>query len=135
MKKQFLTVIMMMGALNLMALAAPAMAQGGQWGNGPGEYIDENGDGFNDLAPDADNDGIPNKFDDDYEKPQDGSGAGYGANKGSENGPSDGTGYKHQSRNASRRANWGTKAGEGKGICTNPEDANYKANKAYKSQR
>jgi hypothetical protein len=38
-------------------------------------FVDENGDGFNDLAPDADGDGIPNGQDPDYNRPQDGSGS------------------------------------------------------------
>ena len=29
-------------------------------------FVDENGDGINDLAPDADGDGIPNGMDEDY---------------------------------------------------------------------
>ncbi|MCI0512246.1 hypothetical protein L0128_03445 [candidate division KSB1 bacterium] len=41
--------------------------------HGPG-FIDENGDGINDNALDADGDGIPNGQDPDYTKPQDGSG-------------------------------------------------------------
>ena len=41
-------------------------------------YTDEDGDGFNDLAPDADGDGIPNGLDPDYVKPEDGSGFQYG---------------------------------------------------------
>ncbi len=32
-------------------------------------FVDENGDGFNDNAPDADGDGIPNGLDPDYEGP------------------------------------------------------------------
>jgi len=57
-------------------LAGVAMAQD----NGPGQaggvcgFVDENGDGFNDLAPDADGDGIPNGLDPDYVKPEDGTG-------------------------------------------------------------
>lgn len=43
-------------------------------GNGVCRFIDENGDGFNDLAPDADGDGIPNGLDPDYVKPEDGTG-------------------------------------------------------------
>jgi len=57
---------------------SPAAAQGFGPGDGTGDdctFIDENGDGFNDLAPDADGDGIPNRFDEDYVKPEDGSGA------------------------------------------------------------
>lgn len=37
-------------------------------------FIDENGDGINDLARDADNDGIPNCVDPDWVRPQDGTG-------------------------------------------------------------
>jgi hypothetical protein len=43
-------------------------------GTGECQFIDEDGDGFNDLAPDADGDGIPNGMDDDYVRPQDGTG-------------------------------------------------------------
>jgi hypothetical protein len=39
-------------------------------------FVDENGDGYNDNAPDADGDGIPNGQDPDYVKPADGTGAG-----------------------------------------------------------
>ena len=42
--------------------------------HGP-RFVDENGDGFNDLAPDHDGDGIPNGQDADWTRPQDGSGA------------------------------------------------------------
>ena len=42
-------------------------------------FVDEDGDGFNDLAPDADGDGIPNALDDDFEGPvNEGAGPGYG---------------------------------------------------------
>lgn len=44
-------------------------------------FVDENGDGINDLAKDADGDGIPNGQDPDWVKPE------------------DGTGYKEQNRN------------------------------------
>jgi type II secretory pathway pseudopilin PulG len=37
-------------------------------------FVDENGDGINDLARDADGDGIPNGQDPDWTKPLDGSG-------------------------------------------------------------
>ncbi len=37
-------------------------------------FIDEDGDGINDLARDADNDGIPNCMDPDWTRPEDGSG-------------------------------------------------------------
>jgi len=37
-------------------------------------FVDENGDGINDLAKDADGDGIPNGQDPDWVKPADGTG-------------------------------------------------------------
>jgi len=37
-------------------------------------FVDENGDGINDLARDHDNDGIPNCQDPDWTRPEDGSG-------------------------------------------------------------
>lgn len=57
---------------------------GNMGGNGFGAgarglgFIDEDGDGFNDNAPDIDNDGIPNGIDPDYVPLNDGSGAGNG---------------------------------------------------------
>lgn len=64
-------------ALALGVFAVNANAQGFGPGDGTGDcpFIDENGDGFNDLAPDADGDGIPNGLDPDYVRPLDGSGA------------------------------------------------------------
>jgi len=47
-------------------------------------FEDNDGDGFNDLAPDSDNDGIPNGQDPDYARPQDGSGNQFG-NGGNQN--------------------------------------------------
>ncbi len=43
-------------------------------GHGVCRFIDENGDGFNDLAPDDDGDGIPNGMDPDWQPPADGTG-------------------------------------------------------------
>ena len=67
----FLTSLLMV----LMA-AVGVNAQGFGPGDGTGEcqFIDEDGDGFNDLAPDADGDGIPNGQDPDWVKPEDGTG-------------------------------------------------------------
>lgn len=61
-------------ALGILLTAGLANAQGFGPGDGSGDcpFIDENGDGFNDLAPDADGDGIPNGQDPDYVKPEDG---------------------------------------------------------------
>ncbi len=63
----------------LVALGAPAAALAQGNGFGVGGFVDENGDGFNDLAPDADGDGIPNGLDPDYLPPLDGSGQRFGA--------------------------------------------------------
>ena len=66
--------------LAMMAFGSLASAQ--SYGYGVGGFVDENGDGFNDLAPDADGDGIPNGLDPDYVPPADGSGAGFGPGEG-----------------------------------------------------
>ncbi len=50
--------------------------QHGQGLKGVG-FVDENGDGYNDLAPDADGDGIPNGMDADYVGAQKGHGRGF----------------------------------------------------------
>jgi hypothetical protein len=58
-------------------------------------FVDEDGDGFNDNAPDHDGDGIPNGQDSDYARPQDGSGmkTGQGRGQGRANGTNEGKGY------------------------------------------
>ncbi len=60
----------------LLAVGANAQDSGPDSNNGNAvcRFIDEDGDGFNDLAPDADGDGIPNGLDPDYVKPRDGTG-------------------------------------------------------------
>ncbi len=60
----------------LLAAGANAQDKGPDDGNGAGmcRFIDADGDGFNDLAPDADGDGIPDGLDPDYVKPEDGTG-------------------------------------------------------------
>ena len=65
-----------LAALCVLLMAGVAGAQGFGPGDGTGEcqFIDEDGDGFNDLAPDADGDGIPNGQDPDYVRPEDGAG-------------------------------------------------------------
>jgi len=72
-----ITLLTFIAAL-LLVLAPAAYAQdfgpGNGTGNGECRFIDEDGDGFNDLAPDADGDGIPNGLDPDYVKPGDGTG-------------------------------------------------------------
>ena len=63
----------------LVALNAPAPAMAQDLGFTVGGFVDENGDGYNDLAPDADGDGIPNGLDSDYVRPLDGTGERFGA--------------------------------------------------------
>ncbi|MCF7807912.1 MAG: hypothetical protein K9M49_08885 [Candidatus Marinimicrobia bacterium] len=121
MKKQLLTALMMIAALTVFSLDTPLYAQSRSWGNGPGDFIDENGDGFNDLAPDADGDGIPNKFDGDYERPQDGSGAGFKAKRNNGSGPGDGSGYKNGGMKSGTQARNQTGPGDGTGECVVPE--------------
>ena len=82
----FLTALVLL--IGLVATAALAQDDGEvtdpvEPGNGHGvcQFVDEDGDGFNDLAPDADGDGIPNGLDPDYVKPEDGTGMQYGWGK------------------------------------------------------
>jgi hypothetical protein len=97
--------LILLTLLATFALTATAVnAQG--FGPGPGDgicnFIDEDGDGYNDLAPDADGDGIPNGLDPDYVPAMDGTGNRFGANHGGctlvkglgtgHYGPGDGTG-------------------------------------------
>ncbi len=80
-------------------------------------FVDENGDGYNDNAPDADGDGIPNGQDPDYVKPADGSGAKQG--KGQAQG-------KVQAQNKGQGARTGAKGfidENGDGINDNAPDA------------
>lgn len=63
------------------------------------KFVDANGDGYNDNAPDADGDGIPNGKDADYVRPLDGTGHKFMNGRNYQNkfggnrfGPSDGTG-------------------------------------------
>lgn len=80
----FLTVlVLMMGMLATAALAQdegdtedPVDVERGK-GHGVCQFVDEDGDGFNDLAPDHDGDGIPNGLDEDWVKPEDGTGLQY----------------------------------------------------------
>jgi len=73
MKRTSLTLLVIL-LTGLLALTAQAQDLGPGQANGRCQFIDEDGDGFNDLAPDADGDGIPNGLDEDYVKPEDGDG-------------------------------------------------------------
>ena len=67
----FMTALAILGLAMLMPPATQAQTCEGNGTN----FVDLNGDGFNDNAPDHDDDGIPNGLDEDYIKnPQDGSG-------------------------------------------------------------
>lgn len=74
--------------------------------HGPG-FVDANGDGFNDNAPDSDGDGIPNGQDPDWTKPADGTGMQAGKNN-RFGGKQNGTGFIDE---------------DGDGICDNFQDA------------
>ena len=50
--------------------------------NGPGTFVDADGDGVNDAAPDTDGDGVINHLDDDYERPSAGNEQAAGTAKG-----------------------------------------------------
>jgi len=71
-------IILILAVLLTALLAVGANAQDFGQGNGDGtgvcRFVDADGDGFNDLAPDADGDGIPNGLDPDYVKPENGTG-------------------------------------------------------------
>ncbi len=70
--------ILIPGVLVVFSVADLAIAQGSEPTDGPAggicRFVDEDGDGFNDLAPDADGDGIPNGLDPDYVRTEDGEG-------------------------------------------------------------
>ncbi len=83
MKSKLIILAIIAAASMMVSVAMAQMEDGTGAGNGNGNgngvcgFVDENGDGFNDLAPDADGDGIPNGLDPDYAKPQDGTGNQY----------------------------------------------------------
>jgi hypothetical protein len=76
-------IISALGIVALAVIGAPAGAQTTDPDDRPGQgvqvrgFLDEDGDGFNDLAPDADGDGIPNGLDPDYTPSGDGQGRGW----------------------------------------------------------
>ena len=108
-------------ALAVFALfAAPVMAQTEEHG---ANFVDENGDDYNDNAPDHDGDGIPNGQDDDWVKPEDGSrpALGRGAHKWGNGFKQDETNPKAgepAGRGQGQRGNAGPK---GDGSCNSPE--------------
>ncbi len=69
-KTLLLTGLVMIGLIML----APANLLAQDCDGSGKNFVDLDGDGFNDNAPDADGDGIPNGLDEDYVKPEDGTG-------------------------------------------------------------
>ncbi len=78
--KALTTSILVFGLVFGMNLLGADFAYAQNNGNGYSVrgFVDDDGDGFNDLAPDDDNDGIPNGLDPDYNPPLDGSGNQFG---------------------------------------------------------
>ena len=74
MKNRTLYILAVTAALILIVASANAQGFGPGPGDGVCNFVDEDGDGFNDLAPDHDGDGIPNGLDPDWVRPEDGSG-------------------------------------------------------------
>ncbi len=79
-KIHFITVLILIVVAAPLAFAADEKASSSNQQPGPKAilqqfgFVDEDGDGINDLARDADNDGIPNCTDPDWTRPQDGTG-------------------------------------------------------------
>jgi hypothetical protein len=84
-------------------------------------FIDEDGDGINDLARDADNDGIPNCMDPDWTRPEDGTGYknqyGYKHHLAANGQNSGGANNFNHSYNYLWNNNYG--GGNGTGVCDN----------------
>lgn len=118
--KRFSTLLTLAGLLIFMATAATAQSTPTQ--HGP-KFVDRNGDGFNDNAPDADGDGIPNGQDPDYTGVKSGkgfvdaNGDGINDNAGSKNGGKNGNGTKG-GKNGSGKGNKGGNKGSGSGTGT-----------------
>lgn len=93
-----LTSLLLLAGLAFVLTSTEAQAQTAPKGK-PADrgFIDANGDGINDRALDADNDGVPNGKDPDFVRPMDGSGqknmrgAGKAQGRGKGIGPQDGS--------------------------------------------
>ncbi|MEZ4650206.1 MAG: hypothetical protein R3E97_15770 [Candidatus Eisenbacteria bacterium] len=110
--------VMLAAVLALAVVSAVVMAGP----NGSGKvhratnYVDANGDGYNDLAPDADGDGIPNGADADYVRSRDGSGPSVAASCSNRSGRSGNRNGDSLARNGNGNCN-GTcdRSGQGNG--------------------
>ncbi|HPF35710.1 MAG TPA: hypothetical protein P5571_12465 [Candidatus Krumholzibacteria bacterium] len=132
-------------AIALFAVTAQAQGFGAGLGDGDGicNFVDEDGDGFNDLAPDADGDGIPNGLDPDYVPAGDGTGNMYQWGKGqidpasmkalsfagSEDGALNGNGNRYGLGDGTGSGvgpadgtGFGSGNGDGDGICDDTDD-------------
>ncbi len=113
--------------IGLVGLGTPIMAQGfgGNGYGGVGFFVDEDGDGFNDNAPDADGDGIPNGMDEDFVRPMDGSGSGFGGgvcDSTGTGGNGGGNGWGPGDGNGNGGIGPGDGTGHGPGDCTGDSD-------------
>jgi len=122
----FKTPLIVLTVIGLISFGMPLMAQGFGGGNGfggPDFFVDEDGDGFNDNAPDADGDGIPNGMDDDFVPAMDGSGNGFGGGDGvcdstGTGGNGGGNGWGPGGGNGNGGVGPGDGTGHGPGDCT-----------------
>jgi hypothetical protein len=85
-------------------------------------FVDENGDGINDLFRDNDGDGIPNCQDPDWAPPQDGTGYHGGNGNGGGSGPRGYLGNRAGSFGAGQGLNKGAFRRAGGGFCGRPCD-------------
>ncbi|MCU0453351.1 MAG: hypothetical protein MUE68_06805 [Bacteroidetes bacterium] len=120
-----LTSLLLLAGLALVLTSSEAQAQTAPKGK-PADrgFIDANGDGINDRALDADNDGVPNGKDPDFVRPMDGSGRKYmrgagkaqnGSGRGKGIGPQDGSGQCTGTGVCDGTGPKGARAGKGKG--------------------
>jgi hypothetical protein len=95
-------------------------------------FVDEDGDGINDLARDSDNDGIPNCLDSDWVRPRDGKGfqSRYGYNH--QNVNKQGGGPFNYNYNYTWSNNWGDSSNPN--FC-NQTDPNVSTNRNRRSNR
>ncbi|MBC8322294.1 MAG: hypothetical protein H8E70_01860 [Candidatus Marinimicrobia bacterium] len=121
--------LIVLTVIGLVVFGSPIAAQGFGGGNGfggPGFFIDEDGDGFNDNAPDADGDGIPNGIDDDFVPPMDGTGNGFGGGDGvcdsTGTGGHNGGGWGPGNGGGNGGVGPGDGTGNGPGDCTGDTD-------------
>ncbi len=68
-RSRSLAAVIIGGLLFIVILMSPAVSEAqGHRGPGVGGFLDEDGDGFNDLMPDRDGDGVPDALDPDFRR-------------------------------------------------------------------